>query len=64
MTITLKENIGLVVPPSVQRQAGIKAGDRVKFKVTRSVITITATAAKAVAPIEAEDEYTPAQRRS
>jgi antitoxin component of MazEF toxin-antitoxin module len=30
-----------VVPPSVQRQAGIKPGDRLEFKITDRTITIT-----------------------
>jgi bifunctional DNA-binding transcriptional regulator/antitoxin component of YhaV-PrlF toxin-antitoxin module len=41
MTVTLKENNQLVVPPSVQRQAGIKRGDRVEFRVSARTITIT-----------------------
>ncbi len=36
---------GLVVPASVQRRAGIKAGDRLTFKVSSQTITITASAA-------------------
>jgi len=58
MTVTLKENTQLVVPPSVQRRAGIKAGDRVEFKVSAGVITIVPK------PPTADDEYTPEQRRA
>ena len=42
MTVTLKEKTQLVVPASMQRQAGIKGGDRLKFKVSPRTITITA----------------------
>lgn len=57
MTTTLKEKSQLVVPPSIQRRAGIKAGDRLEFKVSGGVITISPK------PSAADDEYTPAQRR-
>jgi AbrB family looped-hinge helix DNA binding protein len=41
MTVTVKNNrVGLVVPPSVRRQAGIKAGDRLEFKVSGGIINI------------------------
>jgi hypothetical protein len=42
MTVTLKNKTPLVAPPSVQRQAGFKSGDRLEFQVTRRTITITA----------------------
>ena len=57
MTITLKEKTPLVVPPSVQRQARIKAGDQLDFKATPGIITIVTK------PPLADDEYTPQQRR-
>ncbi len=41
MTVVLKDKTQLVVPPSLQRQAGIKLGDRVEFKVSAGAITIT-----------------------
>lgn len=41
MTVTLNENQQLVVPPSVQRRAGIKPGDRLEFKISARSITIT-----------------------
>src|ERR1039457_5514401 len=41
MTVTVKNGVDLVVPPSVQRRAGIKTGDRLRFKVTEHVIVIT-----------------------
>lgn len=47
----------LIVPPSVRRRAGIKAGDRLEFEATRGVITIR----KSQQP--EDEEYTPAQRR-
>jgi bifunctional DNA-binding transcriptional regulator/antitoxin component of YhaV-PrlF toxin-antitoxin module len=40
MTVTVKSKTGLVVPPSVQRQAGIKNGDRLEFRVSSGTITI------------------------
>jgi hypothetical protein len=46
---------GLVVPASVQRRAGIKAGDRLTFKVSSQTITITACPA-AYKPTKAEWE--------
>ena len=48
----------MVVPPSVRRQAGIKAGDKLEFKASRGLITILAK------PSNTADEYTPEQRRS
>jgi predicted transcriptional regulator len=41
MTVTVKGGADLAVPPSVQRCAGIKTGDRLRFKVTEHVIVIT-----------------------
>lgn len=40
VTVTLEDETSLVVPPSVQRQAGMKPGDRVQFKVSDGTITI------------------------
>ena len=58
MAITAKDKSGdLIVPPSVRRQAGIKAGDRLEFKVSRGVITIVAK------PDSAVGDYSPEQRR-
>ena len=57
MTITVKNKTDLVVPPSVQRKAGIKAGDQLEIKASRGVITIVTK------PGSASDEYTPEQRR-
>ena len=40
MTVTVKSKTELVVPPSVQRQAGIRSGDRLEFSVSSGTITI------------------------
>ncbi len=47
----------LVVPLSVRRQAGMKAGDRVEFKVSGSIITVIPKLPSS------DDEYTAARRR-
>jgi len=60
MTVTLKEKTPLVVPVTVQRQAGIKAGDRVQFRASPGMITILTTPQ----PVADNDEYTPPQRRA
>ena len=58
MTTTVKSNkANLIVPARVWRKAGIKAGDRVEFKVSGGAITIIPKAPSA------DDEYTPEQRR-
>ena len=57
MTVVVKNKSALIVPPSVRRQAGIKAGDRLEFKVSGGVITILPKLPSA------DDEYTPEQRR-
>lgn len=54
MTITIKNKTPLVVPPSVQRQAGLKNGDRLEFKVARHTITITAVEPAKYQPTKAE----------
>jgi bifunctional DNA-binding transcriptional regulator/antitoxin component of YhaV-PrlF toxin-antitoxin module len=57
MTATVKDKIGLTVPPAVQHQAGFKPGDVVEFKVSGGVITI-------LPKLPTADEFTPEQRRS
>ena len=57
MTITFKEKTELVVPPSIRRQARLKAGAQLEFKATPGIITIISK------PPVAVDEYTPEQRR-
>jgi bifunctional DNA-binding transcriptional regulator/antitoxin component of YhaV-PrlF toxin-antitoxin module len=57
MAVRVGASRELVVPPSVRRRAGIKAGDRLEFEAARGIITIRKSQ-------ELEDhEYTPAQRR-
>jgi antitoxin component of MazEF toxin-antitoxin module len=58
MTATVRNRIGLRVPPSIQHQAGFKTGDVVEFKVSGGAITIVPKLPRA------DDEYTPEQRRS
>jgi bifunctional DNA-binding transcriptional regulator/antitoxin component of YhaV-PrlF toxin-antitoxin module len=42
MTVTVRNNTAeLVVPARVRRQASIKAGDQLEFKVSPGTITIT-----------------------
>jgi bifunctional DNA-binding transcriptional regulator/antitoxin component of YhaV-PrlF toxin-antitoxin module len=53
MTVTVKKN-RLVVPPSVQRKAGIKTGDRLQFEASAGVIKITATQARTYKPTKSE----------
>jgi bifunctional DNA-binding transcriptional regulator/antitoxin component of YhaV-PrlF toxin-antitoxin module len=57
MTTTLKNNTQLVVPPSIRKQAGMKVGDQVEFKVFGGIITIIPKLPSA------DDEYTPQQRK-
>ncbi len=57
MANILNEKKQLVVPVSIQRKAGIKAGDQLEFKASRGVITILPKLPSA------DDEYTPEQRR-
>jgi bifunctional DNA-binding transcriptional regulator/antitoxin component of YhaV-PrlF toxin-antitoxin module len=57
MTVTVKNKTPLVVPPAVQRRAGLKTGDELEFKVSGGVITIFPKLPSG------DDEYTPAQRR-
>jgi bifunctional DNA-binding transcriptional regulator/antitoxin component of YhaV-PrlF toxin-antitoxin module len=56
MTVTIKNKTPLVVPPSVRRQAGLKSGQKIEFKVSGGVISIHPKPS-------ADDEYTPEQRR-
>ncbi|HXB66960.1 MAG TPA: hypothetical protein VNY05_01885 [Candidatus Acidoferrales bacterium] len=43
MTTIVKDKAEVMVPRSIRRQAGIKAGDRLEFKASSRTITITAT---------------------
>ena len=59
MTVTVRNTTkDLVVPASVRRRAGIKAGDQLEFKVSGGIINIIPKLPSA------DDEYTPAQRRA
>jgi bifunctional DNA-binding transcriptional regulator/antitoxin component of YhaV-PrlF toxin-antitoxin module len=57
-TVIVKSKTPIVVPPSVRRQAGLKSGDKLEFRVSGRVITILPNAP------ESDDEYTPAQRKA
>jgi bifunctional DNA-binding transcriptional regulator/antitoxin component of YhaV-PrlF toxin-antitoxin module len=57
VTVIVRSATDLVVPRSVRRRAGIKAGDRLEFKVSGGVINIVPKLPSA------DDEYTPEQRR-
>jgi AbrB family looped-hinge helix DNA binding protein len=56
VTITVKRKTQLSIPPSVQRRAHFKAGDKLEFIVSGGIITIIPKL-----PL-ADDEYTPRQR--
>ena len=56
MTVIVKPNADLIVPRSVRRRAGIKAGDRLEFKVSGGAINIVRKSPSA------DDEYAPRQR--
>jgi bifunctional DNA-binding transcriptional regulator/antitoxin component of YhaV-PrlF toxin-antitoxin module len=60
MTVTVKSEKDLVVPRSIRREAGIKPGDRLEFRVSGGVMNIVPKEARTV---RATDEYTPAQRK-
>lgn len=57
MIVTLKDETDLVVPPTLQRR-GIKAGDRVEFKVSGGIINIIPKLPSA------DDDYTSRQRKA
>lgn len=57
MTVVLKPKTEITVPPSIRRKAGLKAGDRLSFKVSGRTITI-------VPQREATDELSTAERRA
>ena len=58
MTVTVKtKSAAWGVPPEIKRQAGIKPGDVLEFKVSGGVITILPKLPTA------DDEHTPEQRR-
>lgn len=57
MTTVVKGKLPIMIPPAIQRQAGIKAGDHLEFKVSGGIISILPKLPSA------DDEYTPEQRR-
>jgi len=57
MTVTVRNKTPLVVPPSVRRQAGLKSGQKIEFKVSGGVISIYPKLPTA------NDEYTAEQRQ-
>jgi bifunctional DNA-binding transcriptional regulator/antitoxin component of YhaV-PrlF toxin-antitoxin module len=59
MTITVKDNkTPIVVPHAVRRKAGFKRGQEIEFKASGGVISIVSKLPNA------DDEFTPAQRRT
>ena len=58
MRASQKNLVPLVVPPSIQKRAGLSREDSLEFHARRGIITITAKARPA-AP-----EYSPKQRRA
>ena len=58
MTVIVKSKTPIVVPPSVRRQAGLKSGDKLEFRVSGRMITILPKVPKS------DDEYTPEQRKA
>ena len=57
MTVTVKNKTPLVVPPSVRRQAGLRSGQKIEFKVSGGVISIYPKLPAA------DNQYTPEHRR-
>jgi len=57
MTVTVKNKTPLVVPPAVRRQAGLKNGQEIEFRVSGGVISISPKLPTA------DDEYTLEQLR-
>src|ERR1039457_5341123 len=54
MTVIVKSKTGLVVPPSVQRKAGIRSGDRLEFSVYSDTITIAPARPATYKPTKSE----------
>jgi bifunctional DNA-binding transcriptional regulator/antitoxin component of YhaV-PrlF toxin-antitoxin module len=57
MTVIVKSKTPLVVPLAIRREAGLKTGQEIEFKVSGGVISIRPKLPTA------EDKYTPEQRR-
>ena len=58
MTVTVKNKTPLIVPPAIQRKAGLSVAEQVEFRAIGGVITITPKLPPA------DDDYTPEQRRA
>jgi AbrB family looped-hinge helix DNA binding protein len=58
MTVIVKSKTPIVVPPSVRRQAGLKSGDKLEFRVSGRTITILPNVPNS------DGEYTSAQRKA
>ncbi|MFN0102448.1 MAG: hypothetical protein ACKV2U_10215 [Bryobacteraceae bacterium] len=56
MTTVVKNKTPIVIPPSIQRRAGITAGDRLEFRVSGGIISILPKRPAA------DEEYTPERR--
>jgi len=57
MTVTVRNQTPLVVPPSVRRKAGFRNGQKVEFEASNGVITIVPK------PSKDHVDCTPEQRR-
>jgi predicted transcriptional regulator len=54
MTTIAKSQAELIVPATLQRRAGIKPGDKLKFSVARRTITITVEPPSTYKPTKSE----------
>ena len=54
MTTIAKSQAELIVPANLQRRAGIKPGDKLKFRVAPRMITITVEPPSTYKPTKAE----------
>lgn len=46
MTVTIKEKSQILVPRTLQRQAGFKMGDEIELRASRGIITIVPKSAQ------------------
>jgi bifunctional DNA-binding transcriptional regulator/antitoxin component of YhaV-PrlF toxin-antitoxin module len=54
MSVPVKRETDLIVPASVRRRAGLRAGDKVEFKVSSRTITITPVGPPSYKPTKSE----------